>query len=85
MGSGLNINIIVGDMAQIRMFHSHLPHHLPAIGGWWWRHHKKVPRPRVGVEFGMIVSAVDLVKPEPVAHLSEYFQAKDLLLVQGSR
>ena len=62
---------------------------VPAVGG-WWRHHKKVPFPKVEVEFGMIVAAVALVvalvEPvEVVEHLSEYFQVKDFPSVQESR
>ena len=60
---------------------------VPAVGGWWWRHHHhmKVPYTKVVVEVGMIVSAVGLVEPEPVAHLSEYFQVKHFPLLQESR
>lgn len=67
---------------------------VPAVGG-WWRHHRKVPSPKVGVEFGMIVAAVDLVETvdlvepvEPVEfveHMSEYFQVKHFPSVQESR
>ena len=59
---------------------------VPAVGGWWrHHHHKKDPYPKVVVEVGMIVSAADLVEPEPVAHLSEYFQVKHFPLLQESR